>query len=52
MTEYGPEKDVRNALANTICPGMCEIQRTRIAAMLGLSRRRATRHAPREGKPA
>ncbi|MCD7443072.1 acyl-CoA dehydrogenase family protein [Streptomyces lincolnensis] len=36
MTEYGIEKDVRNALAGTIYSGTSEIQRTRIAAMLGL----------------
>ncbi|MEE1752046.1 acyl-CoA dehydrogenase family protein [Streptomyces sp. SP18CS02] len=36
MTEYGLEKEVRNALAGTIYSGTSEIQRTRIAAMLGL----------------
>ena len=36
MAEYGLEKDVRNALAGTIYSGTSEIQRTRIAAMLGL----------------
>lgn len=36
MTEYGLEKEVRNALAGTIYSGTSEIQRTRIAAMIGL----------------
>jgi alkylation response protein AidB-like acyl-CoA dehydrogenase len=36
MTEYGFEKDVRNAVAGTIYSGTTEIQKARIAAMLGL----------------
>lgn len=36
MTEYGLEKDVRNAVAGTIYSGTTEIQRQRIAAMMGL----------------
>ncbi|MEW9518767.1 acyl-CoA dehydrogenase family protein [Streptomyces tubercidicus] len=36
MTEYGLEQDVRNALAGTIYSGTTDIQRTRIAAMMGL----------------
>ncbi|MFK0290103.1 acyl-CoA dehydrogenase family protein [Streptomyces sp. NPDC090442] len=36
MTEYGLEQDVRNALAGTIYSGTSDIQRTRIAAMMGL----------------
>ncbi|MGH8895567.1 MAG: acyl-CoA dehydrogenase family protein [Egibacteraceae bacterium] len=41
MTEYGLEKDLRDAVAGTIYSGTSEIQRNRIAAMLGLSSRRA-----------
>jgi alkylation response protein AidB-like acyl-CoA dehydrogenase len=36
MAEYGLEKDARNAVAGTIYSGTSEIQRTRIAALLGL----------------
>lgn len=36
LTEEGIEKDVRNALAGTIYSGTSEIQRNRIASMLGL----------------
>jgi alkylation response protein AidB-like acyl-CoA dehydrogenase len=36
LTEHGLEKDVRNALAGTIYSGTSEIQRDRIARMLGL----------------
>ncbi|OEJ25412.1 acyl-CoA dehydrogenase [Streptomyces agglomeratus] len=36
LTEHGIEKDVRNALAGTIYSGTSEIQRNRIASMLGL----------------
>lgn len=38
MAEYGFEKDVRNAVAGTIYSGTTEIQKSRIAAMYGLSR--------------
>jgi alkylation response protein AidB-like acyl-CoA dehydrogenase len=36
MSEYGLEKDVRNAIAGTIYSGTTEIQYNRIASMLGL----------------
>lgn len=36
LTEYGLEKDLRNAIAGTIYSGTSEIQRRRIATMLGL----------------
>lgn len=36
MTEYGIEKDLRNAVAGTIYSGTSEMQRRRIATMLGL----------------
>jgi alkylation response protein AidB-like acyl-CoA dehydrogenase len=36
MAEYGVEKDLRNAVAGTIYSGTSEIQRNRVAAMLGL----------------
>lgn len=36
MVEYGLEKDLRNAVAGTIYSGTSEIQRNRIATMLGL----------------
>jgi len=36
MAEYGLEKDLRNAVAGTIYSGTSEIQRNRIASMLGL----------------
>ncbi len=36
MAEHGLEKDLRNAVAGTIYSGTSEIQRNRIAAMLGL----------------
>lgn len=36
MTEYGLEKDLRNAIAGTIYSGTSEMQRRRIATMLGL----------------
>ncbi|HJP75768.1 MAG TPA: acyl-CoA dehydrogenase family protein [Pseudonocardiaceae bacterium] len=39
MAEYGLEKDLRNAVAGTIYSGTSEIQRNRLAAMLGLSKR-------------
>jgi alkylation response protein AidB-like acyl-CoA dehydrogenase len=38
MAEYGVEKDLRNAVAGTIYSGTSDIQRNRIAAMLGLAR--------------
>ncbi|WP_436498894.1 acyl-CoA dehydrogenase family protein [Actinokineospora sp. HUAS TT18] len=38
MAEYGVEKDLRNAVAGTIYSGTSEIQRNRIAAMLGVGR--------------
>ncbi|HKR49994.1 MAG TPA: acyl-CoA dehydrogenase family protein [Pseudonocardiaceae bacterium] len=37
-TEYGLEKELRNAVAGTIYSGTSEIQRQRIAALLGLHR--------------
>jgi alkylation response protein AidB-like acyl-CoA dehydrogenase len=37
-TEYGLEKELRNAVAGTIYSGTSEIQRERIAALLGLHR--------------
>ncbi|HFD13460.1 MAG TPA: acyl-CoA dehydrogenase [Crenotrichaceae bacterium] len=36
MVEYGIEKDLRNAIAGTIYSGSSEIQRNRIASMIGL----------------
>ncbi|MBV8540881.1 MAG: acyl-CoA dehydrogenase family protein [Pseudonocardiales bacterium] len=36
VTEYGLEKDLRNAIAGTIYSGTSELQRRRIATMLGL----------------
>ncbi|GLZ43082.1 acyl-CoA dehydrogenase family protein [Actinokineospora sp. NBRC 105648] len=36
MAEYGVEKDVRNAVAGPIYSGTSEIQRQRVAAMMGL----------------
>lgn len=36
MAEFGLEKDLRNAVAGTIYSGTSEIQRNRIATMLGL----------------
>ena len=36
MTEYGIEKELRNSVAGTIYSGTSEIQRNRIAGMLGL----------------
>lgn len=36
MAEYGLEKDLRNSVAGTIYSGTSEIQRNRIATMLGL----------------
>jgi alkylation response protein AidB-like acyl-CoA dehydrogenase len=41
MAEYGVEKDLRNAVAGTIYSGTSEIQRNRLAAMLGLDKRGA-----------
>ncbi|MGH2706706.1 MAG: acyl-CoA dehydrogenase family protein [Actinomycetota bacterium] len=38
MAEYGLEKDLRNAVAGTIYSGTSEIQRNRIASMLGLTK--------------
>lgn len=38
MAEYGVEKGLRDAVAGTIYSGTSEIQRNRIAAMLGLAR--------------
>jgi alkylation response protein AidB-like acyl-CoA dehydrogenase len=38
MAEYGVEKDLRNAVAGTIYSGTSDIQRNRVAAMLGLAR--------------
>jgi len=34
--EFGLEKDVRNAVGGTIYSGTSDIQRSRVAAMLGL----------------
>lgn len=39
-TEYGVEKDVRNAIAGTIYSGTTEIQYNRIASMLGFGAQR------------
>jgi alkylation response protein AidB-like acyl-CoA dehydrogenase len=39
MAEYGVEKDLRNAVAGTIYSGTSEIQRNRIAKMLGVGGR-------------
>ena len=39
MAEYGVEKDLRNAVAGTIYSGTSEIQRNRIATMLGVGGR-------------
>lgn len=36
MTEYGLEKELRNAVAGTIYSGTSEVQRDRIAKMMGL----------------
>ncbi|MGH3851307.1 MAG: acyl-CoA dehydrogenase family protein [Pseudonocardiaceae bacterium] len=36
LTEHGLEKDLRNAIAGTIYSGTSEMQRRRIATMLGL----------------
>jgi alkylation response protein AidB-like acyl-CoA dehydrogenase len=36
VTEYGIEKDLRNAIAGTIYSGTSEMQRRRIATMMGL----------------
>lgn len=36
MVEYGIEKDLRNSIAGTIYSGTSEIQRNRIASMLGI----------------
>ncbi len=36
MTEYGVEKELRNAVAGTIYSGTSEVQRDRIAKMIGL----------------
>lgn len=36
MSEYGVEKELRNAVAGTIYSGTSEIQRQRIAALIGL----------------
>ena len=36
MTEYGLEKELRNAVAGTIYSGTSEVQRDRIARMIGL----------------
>ncbi|MDQ3239829.1 MAG: acyl-CoA dehydrogenase family protein [Actinomycetota bacterium] len=36
LTEYGLEKDLRNAIAGTIYSGTSEMQRRRIATMLGV----------------
>jgi alkylation response protein AidB-like acyl-CoA dehydrogenase len=49
LTEYGVEKSLRDAVAGTVYSGTSEIQRNRIAAMLGLPRggeenRRGTGH--------
>jgi alkylation response protein AidB-like acyl-CoA dehydrogenase len=37
LSEYGLEKDLRNAVAGTIYSGTSEIQRNRISSMLGLT---------------
>ncbi|MEU8069049.1 MULTISPECIES: acyl-CoA dehydrogenase family protein [unclassified Micromonospora] len=37
-TEYGLEKDLRNAVSGTIYSGTSEIQRQRVAALMGLGR--------------
>lgn len=39
MAEYGFEKDIRSAVAGTIYSGTTEIQKARIAAMLGLAKK-------------
>jgi alkylation response protein AidB-like acyl-CoA dehydrogenase len=36
MTEHGIEKDLRNAVASTIYSGTSEVQRQRIATLIGL----------------
>jgi alkylation response protein AidB-like acyl-CoA dehydrogenase len=36
MAEFGVERDVRDAVAGTIYSGTSEVQRNRIAAMMGL----------------
>ena len=36
MTQFGLEKDLRDAVAGTIYSGTSEIQYNRIASMLGL----------------
>ncbi|MGH3859196.1 acyl-CoA dehydrogenase family protein [Actinokineospora sp.] len=38
MSEYGLEKDLRNAVAGTIYSGTSEIQRNRIASMIGVAK--------------
>ncbi|SDI36387.1 Acyl-CoA dehydrogenase [Actinokineospora alba] len=38
MSEYGLEKDLRNAVAGTIYSGTSEIQRNRIASMIGVTK--------------
>ncbi len=43
MTEYGLEKELRNAVAGTIYSGTSEIQRQRIAALMGLNRPQSTK---------
>lgn len=45
MTEYGLEKELRTAVAGTIYSGTSEIQRERIAALLGLHRPATQRRA-------
>ena len=36
MTEYGIEKELRNSIPGTIYSGTSEIQRNKIASLLGL----------------
>lgn len=47
MTEYGLEKELRNAVGGTIYSGTSEIQRQRVAALMGLHRPMAARTTPR-----
>lgn len=49
--EYGLEKELRNAVAGTIYSGTSEIQRQRIAALMGLHRPAPTT-GPGGGQPA
>ncbi|MFC5826536.1 acyl-CoA dehydrogenase family protein [Nonomuraea insulae] len=46
MSEYGLEKDVRNAVAGRIYSGSNEMQYNRVAAMLGLGKTAPTKESP------